>query len=895
MRTRRTRSHRFRRLAASVAAAGAIASRPELGIAGTTGKISGLVVDSQQKPVVAATVALVGQPYGAFTGADGRFNVLNVPPGTYDVRISRVGLEPYLVTGITVSADHTTPLNAVMQVTGITTQTVVVRATRPPVDIHLTSSMQSVQSRDIAQLPVQDLQDVVDLQAGVVAGHFRGGRLGEVQYQVDGVSINNAYDNTASLVVDRSLLQEVQVISGTFDAEYGQAMSGVVNAVLKDGTPDFRWQAELYGGAFLFPARTDDRLVSDGFYPNSSRNVTFTASGPTGLRSTNFLANIRYYGFDDYVTGERRYQPAPTPIRNDAGEQIGTEPTPGDGASVVLGYQDEWSGAGKITTRAISNVELGYQALFNIHEGRASAYRFRFNPDGMSKQQSWSLMHGLDVSATLGKASFLETSLRRMLFSYDDRAYEDLYDPRYEVGPPVEIPSQPGIVAWGVDFTRFAQDTRAWNLKSSYTSQLTSVQQIKTGIEVLLPEVSFGNSGTLTYTTLNGQQTLIRHVDEPPDYPGIRTYWPVSGAAFAQDHLEWDDFNLRAGLRFDYFDARATLPSDPANPANAISGVPQSVPERTSRKATVSPRLGVAYPITTNAGVHFAYGHFYQYPPIGDMFANADYTVLAQLQAGTSDFSRVMGNPDVDAEKTVQYEFGYKQAFSPAIGFDATIFFKDIRDLHGVEFINTYNDATYARLTNVDFGNVLGFTLAFDHNELGPARLALDYTFQRAHGNTSDPYETATRAQNGDDPRPTVSAFNWDQTHTINGTLSMENPGVWSASAILRLASGQPYTPILDAGFGNGLERNSARKPNGVLVDLRGERAFRIGRQRVSLFGRVFNLFDSRFFNGFVFTTTGSPYYSRFPVTDQVQLEDPTRFWAPRRVELGLILGAGSL
>jgi hypothetical protein len=80
-----------------------------------------------------------------------------------------------------------------------------------------------------------------------------------------------------------------------------------------------------------------------------------------------------------------------------------------------------------------------------------------------------------------------------------------------------------------------------------------------------------------------------------------------------------------------------------------------------------------------------------------------------------------------------------------------------------------------------------------------------------------------------------------------------------------------------------------------VLVDVRGERAFRVGRQRLSMFGRVFNLFDSRFFNGTVFATTGSPYYSRFPVTDQVQLEDPTRFWAPRRLEVGLILGMGAL
>src|SRR5690606_5818341 len=91
-------------------------------------------------------------------------------------------------------------------------------------------------------------------QAGVVDGHFRGGRAGEVQYQVDGVSVNNPYDNSSTLTLDRSVLQEVQVIQGTFDAEYGQAMSGVVNAVLRDGDDDFyEFSFEAYMGDYLSP------------------------------------------------------------------------------------------------------------------------------------------------------------------------------------------------------------------------------------------------------------------------------------------------------------------------------------------------------------------------------------------------------------------------------------------------------------------------------------------------------------------------------------------------------------------------------------------------------------------------------------------------------------------
>jgi hypothetical protein len=95
---------------------------------------------------------------------------------------------------------------------------------------------------------------------------------------------------------------------------------------------------------------------------------------------------------------------------------------------------------------------------------------------------------------------------------------------------------------------------------------------------------------------------------------------------------------------------------------------------------------------------------------------------------------------------------------------------------------------------------------------------------------------------------------------------------------------------VLESGFGYGLETNSGRKPSAVLVDLRAEKILSIARD-TGIFLRVFNLFDQRFFNGAVFASTGSPYYSRFPETDRVALADPTRYFAPRRIELGFRLG----
>ncbi|TPW13234.1 MAG: TonB-dependent receptor [bacterium] len=285
-------------------------------------------------------------------------------------------------------------------------------------------------------------------------------------------------------------------------------------------------------------------------------------------------------------------------------------------------------------------------------------------------------------------------------------------------------------------------------------SQVNSVHQLKAGGEIQYPRVSFGSPGYLTYTTVNGQQELVRHDNEPPDYPGVNTYKPFIAAGYVQEAAELRNLTVRAGLRFDYFDANSTIPGDLANPANAIEGAPTAPPQETTPKFSAAPRLGVAYPIGNSAAVHFAYGHFYQFPAIGVVFSNADYSILANLQAGGISYG-VLGNPDVGPEKTIQYEFGYKHAVSPDIGLDFNIFYKDIRELLGVEFVSTYNGAEYARLTNVDFGDVVGFTLALDHRRLGPLNAGFD----------------AIRARRPPGPRPArIQGPGWSPSTGTSGT-----------------------------------------------------------------------------------------------------------------------------
>jgi len=857
--------------------------------AGTTGKLSGRVTDTKKEALPSVNVVLTGTTLGAVSDVDGYYTVLNIPPGRYSVQFRLLGYRTLTIKEVEVSVNNTTKVDAALEESAIEAGEVVVTAKRPVVDVNLTSTVATISDYDIKMLPVQELNDIINLQAGVVHGHFRGGREGEVQYQVNGVSVNNVFDNTSTVRIDRSLIQEVQVITGTFDAEYGQAMSGVVNTVLKSGNERIEVNGEVLGGSFAY-ARGGNRGLDYKFRPATTQNYQLSLSGPTGLPRTFFLITAHRYVFDDYLYGQRLF--VPTDVSDF--EHVIPHGT-GDGKEVALAYTREWSGLGKITSRSIPAVEISYQALFNFVEGKKldGAFQWRLNPDGRTTQHTTSLVHGIDWTHMVSPSTFYTLSLRQNYYDYTDWLYDDFYDARYDsAGAPKSFNVlYNSAIVQGVDFARYRQRTNSYLAKASITSQVTRTYQAKLGGEIQVSTMEFGTAGTLVYQDIGGRQALVRIVNQPPAYPGVQTYKPISGAGYIHNLIEWNDLTVRAGVRFEYFNGRASVPSDLANPANSIQGAPPSSPKRTTEKYSAAPRLGLSYPITDRSSIFFSYGHFYQLPNLGDMYANADYSRLSLLQAGASDYG-VLGNPDVKPEKTVQYEFGYKNAVTDFLGISINLFYKDIRDLLGVQFVNTYTGAQYARLSNIDFGNVTGFTLSIDQRRVGMLSSTIDYTWQMAQGNSSSPQETANLAQAGMDPRPRQVPFNWDQRHTLNVTVQVSKPESYSLSAIVRFGSGQPYTPSIGSGFGSQIETNSGRKPSGLLVDLRLEKYFAIAGWNMSIFARVFNLFDATYFNGFVYANTGSPDYSLTPAADRNSLVDPTRYYPPRRLEIGVSMNS---
>jgi outer membrane receptor protein involved in Fe transport len=860
----------------------------------TTGKLKGKVTDSKGEPLIGANVLIMGTNLGAATDIDGYYNIINIRTGTYTVEFRFVGYQSKIVKNVNIVPDQSTEIDAQLNEQSVQTEAVTVTAQRPLVEFNQTSSVASINKQEISNLPVQSLTDIVSLQAGVITDangdvHFRGGRSGEVQYQVDGVSVNNPYDNKSTLTLDKSVIQEVQVISGTFDAKYGQAMSGVVNAVLRSGTERFLFSGEVYSGDYL----TNDQ----NRYPNNNKlrpqqiqNYQLTLSGPLPFPNTTFLISGRRYMNNGWLFGNRIFEP--TDSSNFEARIL--YPT-GDNKLIPLNTNKEWSGQFKITNQSLSNIQISYQLIGNYinnfgFSNPSDDFAYHLNPDGLPERKTSSISHGIDFTQTISNSMFYKVNIRHNYFDYSEYKYKDVFDPRYlEAGTPIgDANFADGAIVQGASLNRFIQKTNSGVLKGDFTWQVNRANYVEAGIEGQIFKLSFGSPGFLKETTVNGVQILLPHIGVNPEDPKVETYYPKQLASYLQDRIELGDLVVRAGLRLEYFDANAYVPTDLQNPANSIKGAPLSSLKKTTKKIAVAPRLGFSFPLTSSASIYFSYGHFYQMPGLGDMYNNSNYLILKDLQAGGITYG-VMGNPDLRPQFTVQYEVGLKQALTDAIGVQLTFFYKDIRDLLGTEFVSTYTAAEYPRLTNVDFGGVDGITISLVQRAIGPISSSIDYTLQFARGNSSDPQETSDRAKAGKDARPRDVPFNWDQRNTLNASIVYYEPDDYSISTIIKYGSGEKFTPqIGPASFTADLETNSGSKPAYVVVDLRAEKFFNFDFMQFSIFARVYNLFNEDVVNGFVFAGTGSPDYSLTPSVDKAQLINPARYNDPRRIELGI-------
>lgn len=922
-------------------------------IAGTTGKIAGRVIDAKtNEPIPFASVLVVGTSLGASSDAEGKYVILNIPPGTYSVSANLIGYQGARITNIGVSVDYTTTVNFSLKESSVELGEVVVQGERSPlIRQDQTNPVVAVSSENIQSLPVTSISEVVGLQAGVVVDdggdiHVRGGRSNEISFTLNGISVNNPYDNLSSIGVATNAVQEVTVSTGTFSAEYGNALSGVVNYVTKEGGAKMTGSLRLLTGDYQSSDRSTFPHI-EAFQPFNTARVEATLGGPTFAENLSFYASGVYDRNNGFLYGNRIYKPTDMCVTRDnltkrlvLRDSLGQNPLPdpnnpgypyyvndprygsnnapyyfnpigrpisyvrfgsasfpeiddvgrptGDSALVPLNTSQSYNVQGNVSYRLSPTLKLKYEVVYDNGKSQsASYYTYRYNPDGRPTSYSNGFVQELDWTHTLSSSMFYTAKLS--LTSSNDKtyAYENVNDPGYlPAFYQTPLPNV-GFLTGGVSLDRKFRSTTSLGGKVDLQAQLFEMHEVKVGAELRMHTVKLESYTLQFYDVSNPSRIIadfqdvyadsIKYAARVPDArSGYINYKkkPTQFSFYVQDKIEIEkSLILNAGLRYEYFDPAAKY-----NPklSEALSARDTSFLTRdlvpAKKKHTLSPRVSIAYPITDQGVIRFSYGHFYQLGNLSALYTNTNFRV-----AGTEP---LFGNADVKPQRSVQYEIGLLQGLTPNMRLEMTGFYKDVKDYIFDQIVVTAQGVIkYKVLTNLDYSNSRGITVSlFQRRSPGSIfSSSIDYTFAIAEGNRTEPVEDFFYSEaSGKSTETFLVPLSFDRTQILNSTLNFSEPDVYSASTIIRMQTGTPYTPSVPASLSTQQSQfiqNSSYKPFQWSVDLKAEKYFALGGLKYAVSVQVDNLFDTRNETD-VYSNSGKALYNANLVADPSQFQE---------------------
>ena len=451
---------------------------------------------------------------------------------------------------------------------------------------------------------------------------------------------------------------------------------------------------------------------------------------------TYFLAVRRSYN-DGHLYGINTYRPQ--------GRDI-----PGDGSLVSMNSSDRWSGQTTISWQPSGNFKAKLDALGSFESNRFYNHLYRLNPDGMRGQKIRGASGMAALTHQSSPTTFEELTLAYKYNERISRLYEDAFDPRYVHPDSLNVTGYHFLTA-GTNLGRFQRNTKSAIAKLDVTSQIDKHHLAKAGLEVQIDRVFYENITLIPARTASGQEIIpfvpsIAGIDAPTHDRFERT--PYKMAAYLQDKIELESMIINVGLRFEVFDPKGRIPIDQEDPniynptklehiyrdlnndgkigleeetaANTLTiGEREAFWYRnTGRKYQLSPRLGVAYPITDKGIIRFSYGMFQQIPEYSQLYLGDEFKLTSAqgLQGVTNDQGTQVpfGNNDLKPQRTTIYELGLQQQITNDLAIDATAFYRDIRDwVSSSGPIPTFQaGVSYSERINRDFANVRGVTVS---------------------------------------------------------------------------------------------------------------------------------------------------------------------------------------
>lgn len=297
------------------------------------GRIKGKVTDLETgEPLIGANVLIVGTSYGAAADVNGEYLIINLSAGTVEVRCSYIGYQTITTSDVRVTTGLTNEVDFQLPAEGVAVSDVVVIAERPLIQKDNTNKIRTTTSDDIDILPVRGVDNIIALTVGVVqeadAIFIRGGRQDEVGFYLEGANIKNPELGGRAVTIPQDALEEIQVQSGGYTAEFGGANAGIIRQQLKSGSNQFNASFEFITDNITFKSKDDifdgeQRLGTTWFGYNEMSGVI---SGPIADPRYRFFLNVNYIY-------NRDLNPQPYP-----GINLGNVIDPVSKDSVMLNY-----------------------------------------------------------------------------------------------------------------------------------------------------------------------------------------------------------------------------------------------------------------------------------------------------------------------------------------------------------------------------------------------------------------------------------------------------------------------------------------------------------------------------------------------------------------------------
>jgi hypothetical protein len=825
----------------------------DLSYADIVGTIRGTVLSAQDNsPLMGVNIMVEGAKIGTFTDATGYYNIINLPVGHYNIVYNMIGFKKVIQKDVYVTRDQSTNINVRLEIEAVQGEVVEVIAERPAVEKDVIGRKVTMETEQVVNLPVRDMTEVITLQSGIIEIknpdlgipgfedrgieqiHVRGGRANETGFMIDGMYIENPIygGKGKGTRLNQFAVGTVDFQTGFFNAEYGDAMSGMINTVTRTGpeefTGSFRYERSDFGNLFSEQDHLRDyKKIAGGFggpIPFTNKKVRFWTSFDDSREA------YSVYKFDDVVFDLEN----PTNIYN---SDNNINPLDTIAGWRAFGFDNTFDIFSKLSFLISPKMKLSASYWHVNSNYQTFDPSFMFYEQGKDEVEKvtnrytveWRHQLNDKTYYTINYSDFIQ-EMTMGVRNYDtdgdgypdwleERYYSNIYDeddlPLFDYGDgegnvPVKYERTGIDTIWraGDDLLseHGIEEIPDWcitpdmyNAPEGYSNFINDEMILKYGNSDNLNDYAnefyySGSDAYYHYTRSHTRELKFDLTSQAGRHNQLKTgldyktheilYYEILQPYLSNPNVEYFDRTpqefsgyLQDKIEYPWMVINAGLRFDAANTNDVMWSDPR-VPDTTTIEPTtweylLSPRLGFSHVITDKSTFTFGYGIYYQNPTYRDVYTNVDSR--DDIDEFFQSIDPIMGNPSVTAQRVTSYEFGVNTEITPGYVFGAVGWTKDYSSMNSTEKVNV-GSVSYTVFVNYDYGSSRGFDFILEKRRGKFLTGNIQYTYSVAKGNHSDPWAGYNNDENPlTMPRKEILQ-SYDRTHDFSAQMMLKVP-----------------------------------------------------------------------------------------------------------------------